>query len=78
MVRLTSLKLRRMSLGLRQIDVVLSTGIHASRVSQIENELVTPSERESELLELFFQEAKRAAAATPSRVRSVKEVQAEA
>ena len=54
MVRLTSMKLRRMSLGLRQVDVVLKTGLHASRLSAIENELVVPSDRELKLIEDFF------------------------
>ena len=54
MVRLTSMKLRRMSLGLRQVDVVLKTGLHASRLSAIENELVMPSERESKLIDDYF------------------------
>ena len=54
MVRLTSMKLRRMSLGLRQVDVVLKTGLHASRLSAIENELVVPSDRELKLIEDVF------------------------
>ncbi len=54
MVRLTSMKLRRMSLGLRQVDVVLKTGLHVSRLSAIENELVVPSDRELKLIEDVF------------------------
>ncbi len=54
MVKLTPLKIRRMSLGLRQIDLVLGTGLQAARVSLIENELVTPSERELKLIEGFL------------------------
>ena len=54
MVRLTSMKLRRMSLGLRQVDVVLKTGLHASRLSAIANELVVPSDRELKLIEDVF------------------------
>ncbi len=54
MVKLTSMKLRRMGLGLRQIDVVLNTGIHSSRFSAIENELVTPSERELKLIDDYL------------------------
>lgn len=54
MVKLTSLKLRRMSLGLRQIDVSLATGISPSRYSMIENELSEPKLEESEALEKFL------------------------
>ena len=54
MIKLTPMKLRRMSLGLRQVDIVLNTGIHTSRLSAIENELVTPSERELELIENYL------------------------
>lgn len=54
MVKLTSLKMRRMSLGLRQIDVVLATKIAASRYSSIENELAEPKPQEAELIEGFL------------------------
>ncbi len=54
MVKLTSLKMRRMSLGLRQIDVVLATKIAASRYSLIENELAEPRRQEAELIEEFL------------------------
>ncbi len=54
MVKLTSLKLRRMSLGVRQIDVSLATGISPSRYSLIENELTDPKPQEAELIEGFF------------------------
>ena len=54
MIKLTPMKLRRMGLGLRQVDIVLNTGIHTSRLSAIENELVTPSERELELVENYL------------------------
>ena len=54
MVKLTHRKMRRMNLGLRQIDVVLATGIYASRFSAIENELVDPTEEERERIEAFF------------------------
>ena len=54
MIKLTALKMRRMSLGLRQIDVVLSTGIHQSKVRAIENELIQPTAREAELIDGFF------------------------
>lgn len=54
MIRLTTMKVRRMSLGLRQLDVVLATGIHPGRLSLIENERVQPTERELELIEGFL------------------------
>lgn len=54
MIKLTPMKLRRMGLGLRQVDIVLSTGLHTSRVSAIENELVTPSERELKLIDDYL------------------------
>ena len=54
MIKLTALKVRRMGYGLRQIDIVLGTGIHQSRYSQIENELVECSPQELELIENFF------------------------
>jgi transcriptional regulator with XRE-family HTH domain len=54
MVKLTSLKLRRMSLGVRQIDVSVETGITPSRYSLIENELVQPKPQEVELIEEFL------------------------
>ena len=54
MVKLTSLKLRRMSLGVRQIDVSLKTGITPSRYSLIENELAEPKPQEVELIEEFL------------------------
>lgn len=54
MVKLTSLKLRRMSLGLRQIDVSIATKISPSRYSLIENELAAPKPQEAELIEGFF------------------------
>lgn len=54
MVKLTSLKMRRMSLGLRQIDVSIETGITPSRYSLIENELAEPKPQEAELIEKFL------------------------
>lgn len=54
MVRLTILKARRMTLGLRQLDVVRATGIGPSRYSAIENELITPRPEELALFEGFF------------------------
>lgn len=54
MVKLTPLKIRRMSLGLRQIDLVVGTGIQPSRLSLIENELVQASDRELKLIEGFL------------------------
>ena len=54
MVRLTTLKVRRMTLGLRQLDVVLATGIQPGRMSLIENEHVQPTQRELELIEEFL------------------------
>ena len=54
MVKLTSLKLRRMSLGLRQIDVSIATKISPSRYSLIENELAEPKPQEAELIEGFL------------------------
>lgn len=54
MVRLTTLKVRRMTLGLRQLDVVTATGIQPGRMSLIENEHVQPTQRELELIEEFF------------------------
>lgn len=54
MVKLTSLKLRRMSLGVRQVDVSIATKISPSRYSLIENELAEPKPQEAELLERFF------------------------
>ncbi len=54
MVKLTSLKLRRMSLGLRQIDISLATEISPSRYSLIENELADPKPQEAELIEGFL------------------------
>ena len=54
MVRLTTLKVRRMTLGLRQLDVVLATGIQPGRMSLIENEHVQPTQRELELIEGFL------------------------
>ena len=54
MIRLTTMKVRRMSLGLRQLDVVLATRIHPGRLSLIENERVQPTERELELIEAFL------------------------
>ena len=59
MVKLTSLKLRRMSLGLRQVDVFLATGITPSRYSLIENELADPKPQEAELIEGFFTTAQK-------------------
>lgn len=57
MVKLTPLKIRRMSLGLRQIDVVMATGISPSRYSSIENELTRAGPVESERIESFLQRA---------------------
>ncbi len=57
MVKLTPLKILRMNLGLRQLDIARGTGIHPSRLSLIENELVLPSERESELIQRFLAQA---------------------
>ncbi len=54
MIRLTTLKVRRMTLGLRQLDIVQATGIQPSRMSLIENENVQPTERELELIERFL------------------------
>lgn len=54
MIRLTTLKVRRMTLGLRQLDIVRATGIQPGRLSAIENELVTPLERELELIEKYL------------------------
>ena len=54
MIRLTTLKVRRMTLGLRQLDIVQATGIQPSRMSLIENENVQPTERELELIEGFL------------------------
>ena len=54
MVKLTSLKMRRMSLGLRQIDISIETGITPSRYSLIENELAEPKPQEAELIEGFL------------------------
>ncbi len=57
MIQLTTLKVRRMTLGVRQVDIVRATGIQPSRLSLIENELVVPSERESELIQRFLTQA---------------------
>ena len=54
MIRLTTLKVRRMTLGLRQLDIVQATGIQPSRMRLIENENVQPTERELELIESFL------------------------
>lgn len=54
MIKLTALKIRRMSLGVRQVDVVIATGIQASRYSAIENELAPPRGAEMEAIELFL------------------------
>jgi transcriptional regulator with XRE-family HTH domain len=54
MVKLTLLKARRMTLGLRQLDVVLATGIQPGRMSLIENEHIQPTQRELELIEGFL------------------------
>jgi hypothetical protein len=54
MVKLTPLKIRRMSLGLRQVDVVIATGIPSSRYSAIENELTPSRSAEREAIELFL------------------------
>ena len=54
MVKLTPLKIRRMSLGLRQVDVVIATGISQSRYSTIENELTRPNDTEREKIEVFL------------------------
>ena len=54
MVKLTPLKIRRMSLGLRQVDVVIGTGISHSRYSSIENELTKPKDAESVRIKEFL------------------------
>ncbi len=54
MIRLTTLKVRRMTLGLRQLDIVRATGIQPSRMSLIENEHVEPTEHELEAIERFL------------------------
>ena len=54
MIRLTTLKVRRMTLGLRQLDIVQATGIQPSRMSLIENERVLPTEHELELIDGFL------------------------
>lgn len=54
MIRLTTLKVRRMTLGVRQLDIVRSTGIQPNRLSLIENERVQPTEHELELIEGFL------------------------
>ena len=54
MVKLTAMKMRRMSLGLRQVDVSIGTGIHQSKLSAIENELMEPTDREAGLINTFF------------------------
>ncbi len=59
MIRLTTLKVRRMTLGLRQLDIVQATGIQPSRMSLIENENVQPTERELELIENFLLSAQK-------------------
>lgn len=41
-------------MGLRQLDVVLATGIQPGRMSLIENEHVQPTQRELELIESFL------------------------
>ena len=62
MVKLTALKMRRMSLGLRQVDVSIGTGIHQSKLSAIENELIEPTDREAELIDDFFNATRKRAA----------------
>ena len=54
MIRLTTLKVRRMTLGVRQLDIVQATGIQPSRLSLIENEHVQPTQRELKLIEEFL------------------------
>lgn len=54
MIQLTTLKVRRMTLGVRQVDIVRATGIQSSRLSLIENEHVQPTQRELELIESFL------------------------
>jgi transcriptional regulator with XRE-family HTH domain len=54
MVKLTPLKIRRMSLGLRQLDVVIGTGISHSRYSSIENELTQPHDAEWARIQEFL------------------------
>ena len=54
MIQLTTLKVRRMTLGVRQVDIVRSTGIQPSRLSLIENEHVEATQRELELIEGFL------------------------
>ena len=54
MIRLTTLKVRRMTLGLRQLDIVRATGIQPSRMSLIENEHIEPTEHELEAIERFL------------------------
>jgi predicted transcriptional regulator len=54
MIQLTTLKVRRMTLGVRQVDIVRATGIQPSRLSLIENEHVQPTQRELELIEGFL------------------------
>ena len=57
MVKLTAMKMRRMSLGLRQVDVSIGTGLHASKLSAIENELIEPTEQEREKIDTFLSKA---------------------
>ena len=57
MVKLTAMKMRRMSLGLRQVDVSIGTGLHASKLSAIENELVEPTDAEKEKINAFLSQA---------------------
>ncbi len=54
MIRLTTLKVRRMTLGVRQLDIVQATGILPNRFSLIENERVQPTEHELELIDGFL------------------------
>ena len=54
MVKLTAMKMRRMSLGLRQVDISIGTGLHQSKLSAIENELVEPTGQEREKINAFL------------------------
>ena len=54
MVKLTAMKMRRMSLGLRQVDVSIGTGLHASKLSAIENEHIEPTDQEWEKINAFL------------------------
>jgi hypothetical protein len=72
MVKITPLKLRRMALGLRQVDITMATGISPSRYSAIENELALPGNVEWLKILHFFTD--RELASHPTGLTPLREV----